>query len=248
MIGVRKNFGGEPRRARPPRSTSCSPPRGRRLARPGVGWSLVKVERRYQWFSAGGRWGYEPILTKRRVADGRIDLASGDPARIAVPVQWGQYRLEVSAPDLGGTAHTRSPSRSGGRANRRRRPPTSSTWRWTRRATAPGSAWTCASRRGLPARRPSLSSATGSTRSAPWISPRRDECQPRGPSRMGCRRLCGGARTPALDQAARRQPGRALGVAWFAVDRGARALQVELAAPAQIRPRGTLKLPIQSRA
>ena len=62
---------------------------------------------------------------------------------------------------------------------------------------------------------------------------------------MGCRRLCGGARTPALDQAARRQPGRALGVAWFAVDRGARALQVELAAPAQIRPRGTLKLPIR---
>ena len=40
----------------------------------------------------------------------------------------------------------------------------------------------------------------GSTRSAPWISP------PRGrmsacPSR-GCRRLCGGARTPPLDQAA----------------------------------------------
>ena len=114
----------------------------------------MKVERRYQWFSAGGRWGYEPILTKRRVADGRIDLASGDPARIAVPVQWGQYRLEVRA---------RRPRRNRahehlllGRvvgANRRRRPPTSSTWRWTRRAPLRG-AHGPAPRRGLPARRP----------------------------------------------------------------------------------------------
>ena len=80
VIGVRKNFGGELAEG----STATFDvvlvsPDGRRLARPGVGWSLVKVERRYQWFSAGGRWGYEPILTKRRVADGRIDLASGDP-------------------------------------------------------------------------------------------------------------------------------------------------------------------------
>ena len=71
VIGVRKNFGGELAEG----STATfdvvlASPEGRRLARPGVGWSLVKVERRYQWFSAGGRWGYEPILTKRRSPTG----------------------------------------------------------------------------------------------------------------------------------------------------------------------------------
>src|SRR5829696_3603038 len=48
-----------------------------------------------------------------------------------------------------------------------------------------------------------------------------------------------------LDQAAKRLPGRALGVAWFEIDRAAHALQVDLQAPAQIRPRGALKLPIK---
>ena len=48
-----------------------------------------------------------------------------------------------------------------------------------------------------------------------------------------------------LDQAAKRMPGRALGLAWFEVDRAARTLDVELNAPAQMRPRSALTLPIK---
>ena len=55
-------------------STWFSPiPTGRRLASGNVAWSLYKVERRYQWYNSDGRWGYEPVKSTRRVADGRID-------------------------------------------------------------------------------------------------------------------------------------------------------------------------------
>ena len=47
-----------------------------------------------------------------------------------------------------------------------------------------------------------------------------------------------------LDQAARRMPGRALGVAWFSVEKAARALPVSLDLPARIRPRATLDIPV----
>ena len=68
-------------RARPRPSTSCcATPDGTRLARQGVVWSLCKVERRYQWFNSDGRWGFEPVKSTRRVADGRIDV-SADRAR-----------------------------------------------------------------------------------------------------------------------------------------------------------------------
>ncbi len=48
-----------------------------------------------------------------------------------------------------------------------------------------------------------------------------------------------------LDQAARRQPGRALGLAWFSVDRDRRALTVSVAAPEKARPRQDLTLPVK---
>lgn len=63
-------------------------------------WSLYKVERRYQWFNQDGRWGFEPVESTRRVADGRVDVASDAPARIAAPVEWGSYRLDIAAPGI----------------------------------------------------------------------------------------------------------------------------------------------------
>ena len=48
-----------------------------------------------------------------------------------------------------------------------------------------------------------------------------------------------------LDAQAKRTPGRSLGLAWFEVDRSARTLKVEVAAPAQMRPRGEMRLPIK---
>ncbi|HEX8374306.1 MAG TPA: alpha-2-macroglobulin family protein, partial [Geminicoccaceae bacterium] len=48
-----------------------------------------------------------------------------------------------------------------------------------------------------------------------------------------------------LDQAAKRLPGRALGLAWFAIDGDRRKLEVAIQAPAKTRPRANLTLPIR---
>src|SRR4029079_17813161 len=48
-----------------------------------------------------------------------------------------------------------------------------------------------------------------------------------------------------LDTAAQRMPGRAIGVRWFAIDRTARTLALDLKLPPLIRPGTTLRVPIK---
>src|SRR5262249_34483465 len=48
-----------------------------------------------------------------------------------------------------------------------------------------------------------------------------------------------------LDVAASRMPGRALGVQWFAIDRAARTLSVDMKLPDVMRPNGTLRVPVK---
>ncbi len=48
-----------------------------------------------------------------------------------------------------------------------------------------------------------------------------------------------------LDQAARRMPGRALGLAWFGVDRDQRKLQVSIGGPEKMRAAQALSIPVR---
>jgi alpha-2-macroglobulin len=48
-----------------------------------------------------------------------------------------------------------------------------------------------------------------------------------------------------LDKSANRMPGRAIGLAWFAIDADAHALDVKLGTPAKTRPRGVLTIPLE---
>ena len=77
-------------------------PDGKTLPRQGLRYEVLKIESRYQWYRRDGSWGYEPIKLTRRIADGPVDLTADKPGRIAVPVQWGRYRIEVSSPDANG--------------------------------------------------------------------------------------------------------------------------------------------------
>src|SRR5262249_343562 len=48
-----------------------------------------------------------------------------------------------------------------------------------------------------------------------------------------------------LDKSANRMPGRAIGLAWFAIDADAHTLDVRLATPGKVRPRGILTIPLE---
>jgi hypothetical protein len=71
-------------------------PDGSRLARDGLSWTVSRIDRTWQWYLADGRWNYEATRTSRRVADGRINVGTGEPARLSIPADWGSYRLDIS--------------------------------------------------------------------------------------------------------------------------------------------------------
>jgi uncharacterized protein YfaS (alpha-2-macroglobulin family) len=62
----------------------------------GLKWQLMRLDRRWQWYSRDGSWAYEPVTSTRRVAAGTADAAPGAPAKIEARLDWGRYRLEVS--------------------------------------------------------------------------------------------------------------------------------------------------------
>jgi hypothetical protein len=246
VVGVRKTFGELTEGATATFEVVLAQADGTRLARKDVPWTLSRIETRYQWYNQDGRWGYEPVKTVRRVADGRIDLTTADPARIAAPVQWGNYRLDVKAEALGPTAQTSVGFTVG----------------WSGEATADVPDL-------LDMRLDKASYGAGETlqaRLAPRfagqatlavVSDRVHDIRVVDVPASGITvsvpvkaewgagaYLVAMAHRP-LDIEAKRQPGRALGLAWFEVDRDKRKLEVSLQAPAQMRPRGPLAIPVR---
>lgn len=63
-------------------------------ARGDLTWRVDRVETRYQWYAVDGRWYWEPITDRRRVAEGTAATDAG-PVRVSVPVDWGRYELRV---------------------------------------------------------------------------------------------------------------------------------------------------------
>ncbi|WP_238121739.1 MULTISPECIES: alpha-2-macroglobulin family protein [unclassified Xanthobacter] len=213
------------------------------LAAPGLTWRLSRLETRYQWYKVGGSWDYEPVKIVSRVGEGQMDAVAGGPARLTVPTTYGRYRLDLTGDGLpltsfyfdagfggDGTADTpdklelsldRSAYRSG------------DTVKATLTARTAGTATVMVVNEGLLAQQtlPVRAGANGVSFTADpsW-----------GPGAY----LVAFMHRP-LDVAAGRMPGRAIGLAWFSVDRAERTLQVELTPPAQMRPDADLAVPVR---
>jgi uncharacterized protein YfaS (alpha-2-macroglobulin family) len=246
VIGIRKNFGGDIAEGSIATfEVALASPDGVRLSRPGVTWNLYRVERRYQWFNSDGRWGFEPIKSSRRVADGRIDLTADVPARVAAPVGWGSYRLEVRADGLTG-AHSSVSFTVGWSGDQTADTPDLLDMSLDKASYAAGEDLRI---RLSPrfAGKATLVVVSDKVHDIRGVDVAAEGASVTMPIRAewGSGAYLVVLRHRPLDQAAKRLPGRALGVAWFEVDRAARSLSVELNAPAQIRPRGTLNLPIR---
>ncbi|MGY2051997.1 alpha-2-macroglobulin family protein [Methylobacterium sp. JK268] len=243
VVAVKKTFGELREGGSATFDVAAAQPDGTRLAVRGATWTLKRVERTYQWYRADGRWSFEAVKTSRKVANGAIDLAADNPARIAAPVELGTYRLEVQAPNL----QAASVSFTVG-------------WGGTESADAPDlldltlDKAAYASGDTLKAR---LNPRFSGTATVAVVSDRVQEIRTLDVKAGGTSveipvkaewgagaYLVATAYRP-LDQAAKRLPGRALGLAWFSVDRPARSLDVAVEAPAKVRPRGELRLPIR---
>ena len=79
-------------------------PNGDVMAEEGLKWSLLQIQRDYQWYREGNSWRYEPVEYTKLVRDGVLDVEAASPAGISVDVDWGRYRLTVESTDPGGPA------------------------------------------------------------------------------------------------------------------------------------------------
>ena len=70
-------------------------PDSSRASMSAVDWSLVKIDRQYQWYREGSTWYSEAVDLESKVADGQVDLDTSDPAKLSLPVEWGRYRLTL---------------------------------------------------------------------------------------------------------------------------------------------------------
>jgi hypothetical protein len=77
---------------------------GERIGLEGLKWQLVKLERNFQWYQTNGSWRHEAVTYTRRISNGQINATAGEPARIAAPIEWGRYRLEVESAQAAGPA------------------------------------------------------------------------------------------------------------------------------------------------
>ncbi len=220
-------------------------PDGKRLARNGLRYDLLRITRSYQWYRQDGRWEYEPVRSSQRIADGRIDLKADQPARISAPVTWGRYRLDVSTDDPDG-------------------PVTSvfftAGYYSEAAADTPDLLDVAIDKSEYRAGEPMTVAVTARTAGKLTLNVVGDkllstvtaDVQPgtaRIPLTVG-RDWGTGAYVVAtlrrpLDEQASRMPGRAIGLRWFSVDRKARTLALDMKLPDLMRPNGTLRVPFR---
>ena len=79
-------------------------PNGERQAQSGLKWTLLRLERDYQWYRQGNRWHYEPVEYTNQVNDGMVAVSGTSPTQITAAVDWGRYRLVVESSDPDGPA------------------------------------------------------------------------------------------------------------------------------------------------
>lgn len=218
---------------------------GAMTERKGLRYELVRIEQRYQWYRQNGRWEYEPVKSIKRVADGSVDAAADRPGRISIPVDWGRYRLEVSTGDPSGPI-TSVTFDAGYYADATTDTPDVLEIALDKAEYRPGEKMTVA----VTARTAGkVQLSVVSDRLVTTTSTDVEAGVAHLPLTVGSDWGTGAyvvatLRRP-LDAEARRMPGRAIGVQWFAIDRKARTLALEMRPPALVRPNSRLKVPFK---
>jgi len=244
LIGVKKDFGDDISAGDMATFEAIAvAPDGARIARTGGEWSLYQVTNDYQWFNADGHWSYEPVKSSKRIASGTIDIAADAPAKFSAPVKWGAHRLEVKTLDGEETSFTFDVG-----------------WSGTASADTPDNVVVTLDKTGYEPGEEAKLRINSTFAGKATIALVGDVVQRfidvdlvAGdnvvPFKVGGDWGTGAYAVALthrpLDVAAKRMPGRAIGVAWFAIAEGSHKLDVALEAPAQARPRGSMTVPIK---
>jgi alpha-2-macroglobulin len=245
LIGVKKNFTTLSDGAAANFDVIAVGTDGARVARKGVAWSLYRISNDYQWYRSDGRWNFERIKSSKRVADGKIDLSLDAPAKISAVVGLGEYRLDLASGNSGdqptsitfesgwsGEASAQTPDlldvtldKANYKPGEEMRLRIASKFTGTATIAIVGESLNTLT---------TLDLKEGDTIKSIPVA---------GEWGAGAYAVVLAHRP--LDKAANRMPGRAIGLAWFAIDADAHKLDVNLTPPAKARPREPLTIPVE---
>jgi len=247
MIGVKPLFSGRSLAdgASATFDVVVAAPDGTAVAQGGLHYQLLRIDTHYQFYKRDGEWNYEPVKTTTRVADGNVDATPDKPARIALPVNFGRYRLEVSMPDANG-AVTSVDFDAGWYVEASADTPDMLEVALDKAEYRPGDTMTVA----VTARsggRLTLNVVGDRLLASQTTDVKEGVAQvklPVGRDWGSGAYLVATLRRP-LDAPAQRMPGRAIGVQWFSIDRAAKTLTLDMQAPSLLRPNSTLRVPVK---
>lgn len=244
VLAIRKTFGELAEGAQATFEIVAAQPSGERIGGSQATWSLYRVERRYQWFRSEGSWRFEPVTTTNRVATGEVALDAASSARISAPVSWGSYRLDVTA-QANEAAPVSVSFQVGWSGEATAETPDLLELALDRQAYAAGETMRVALNPRFSGKA-TLLVVSDAVRLARMIDVTEGENIVEIPVEedWGAGAYLVALAHRPLDAAARRQPGRALGLAWFSIDRTERTLAMQVETPALARPGGPLELPI----
>ncbi|MEO5343053.1 MAG: alpha-2-macroglobulin family protein [Gammaproteobacteria bacterium SHHR-1] len=69
---------------------------GRPLANQALSWRLIAEQADYQWYRRDGRWQYDRVVYDTPLTSGEIDTDDSGMAELAVAVEQGDYRLQLT--------------------------------------------------------------------------------------------------------------------------------------------------------
>ena len=245
MIAVKKNFDELSEGSTATFDIAAVNSNGQRGARKNAQWTLYRVSSDYQWYNSDGRWGFERVKSSRKIADGRIDIDAVQPAKIAAAVGWGAHRLELRS-DEGGDMPTSINFEVG--------------WSGDSTAETPDLLEVTLDKQDYKAGESlklRIASRFDGKASVAIIGDKLSEFVTRDvktgdneislpvKAEWGAGAYAVAIAHRPLDAAAKRMPGRALGLAWFGVEQDSRKLTVALNTPPKIEPRGAFSIPVK---
>jgi alpha-2-macroglobulin len=220
-------------------------PNGTPIAQSGLHYELLRIDTHYQFYKRDGQWHFEPVKTTKRVADGMIDTASDKPGRIALPVSFGRYQLNVATSNPNGA--TSSVTFDSG-------------WYVDASADTPDMLQTALDKSEYRPGDTMMVAVTARTAGKLTVNvigsrllasqsvdvkPGVAQVKVQVGSDWGSGAYIVATLRRPLDEPAQRMPGRAIGVQWFSIDRAAKTLTVDLKAPALLRPNSPLRVAVK---
>jgi hypothetical protein len=218
---------------------------GKPIAQNGLKYELLRVEQHYQWYRQNGNWKFEPVKTTTRIVDGKLDAVADKPARLSLPVKWGRYRLEISTGDAAGPV-TSLGFDAGFYAESSADTPDLLEVALDKPDYKPGETMNVsvtartAGRLTLNVFTDRLVASTSQDVKAGTVPMKLTAGKDWGTGAY----LVATLRRP-LDAPAQRMPGRAIGVQWFAIERAAHTLALNVTLPATMRPNAALTIPVK---